>query len=152
MNKITEITLEREDRLKPYHVKLFIEQSNADIGLPLTFSVEQERLIVYNALHINDYYSFKITIKHIGKNTIVTGEFIGESKQFKKKLYNTTSKDYNTIGYLGSQVGFNDTSDLFFRSELYRIKSIGYSEDRLIEEEQYYDSLIKLFATTFCAQ
>ncbi|MCR5636713.1 MAG: hypothetical protein K6F76_06020 [Clostridiales bacterium] len=147
--KVLEIALPRDNRLQYYHLRKFIEDTNKYYCLPIDFIVKDNYLIVFNLYHRQDYCNFEFRICHESQATVIYVYMTGHSYQLKKKALSDSSKDYLNKSYWGSQIGLENSSEMLFRSTVNSFRSLGYDEQKLEEEEDYYRSFLALVKKTF---
>lgn len=118
-------------------------------GIPVAFRRDQvksgglfnktieDALIVYHPEHSTDYYKFCIRVASQGNYALVTINDFGTSKQMKKQINSSVSKEYrqsstSTAEIVGSLIGSG-------------LNAIGKSKAKLDEEMGYYSCMEDVF-------
>ena len=147
-----EIALPKNNNFQLIHIKQFVEQTNESYRIPVLFELNQDRLFAYHPDHITDYCALEIKLWAEGRFNIIGGTLIGQSRQWKKKVYSVSSADYLNKSYWGNQLRLENSSELLFRFCLHSLRSAGYNDKKMQEEDRYYQNLVQLVKITFNAQ
>ncbi|MGN0679545.1 MAG: hypothetical protein ACI4JS_07780 [Oscillospiraceae bacterium] len=125
---------------------------SAEYGLPLAIGYGEIKygglfnsevgdcLVIANPDHLNDYFKFAISITYKGNHAYVKVQSFGHSTQMEKadKIeYNKQDRKGKETAYkVGSLIGG-------------AIHYIGFSKEKLMEEQQYYQLVIDAIKTVF---